>query len=77
MRLVDYDAFNGNYKKNPFNFKNYKLTKISLQYDAQDQPVKPIHCNFDNETVVEAYLSLFTTTEKAFKDEGIDFTREH
>jgi hypothetical protein len=74
--LVDHDAFNGNFKKNLFNFKNYKLTKMSLQLDAQDQPVKPIYCNFDDNTFIEAYMSLFTGTGKAFKDEDIDVTRD-
>ena len=74
--LVDHDAFNGNYKKNPFNFKNYKLNKMSLQLDAQNQPAKPFECNFDEGTFIEAYMSLFMGIGKAFKDEDIDITRE-
>ena len=73
---VDHDAFNGLYAKNPFNFKNYKITKLALQVDAQDQPVKPISCNFDDNVIAEAYLSMFTGTRKAFKDEDIDVSRE-
>ena len=49
---------------------------MSLQSDAQYQPAKPIHCNFDDRTFVEAYMSLFIATGKAFKDEDIDITRE-
>ena len=74
--FVDHDAYNGNHKKNPFNFKNYKITKISLQLDAQDQPVKPIYCNFTDGSFAEAYMSLFTGTGKAFKDLDVDVTRE-
>ena len=73
---VDHDAFNGLYSKNLFNFKNYKITKLALQVDAQDQPVKPILCNFDDGVNAEAYVNMFTGTRKAFKDEDIDVSRE-
>jgi len=74
--LVDHDAYNGDFKKNPFNFKNYKLTKISLQLDAKDQPVEPLYCNFNDNTFIQAYMSIFTGTGKAFKDEDIDISRD-
>ena len=74
--LVAHDAFNGNAKKHPFNFRHYKLSKLSLQLDAQDQPVKPFYCNFDEGTFIEAYMSLFAGTGKAYKDEDLDITRE-
>ena len=73
---VDNDAFTGRYAKNPFNFKNYKLTEVSLQVDGQDQPVSPYKCDFGTAAYVRAYMSLFTDTGKAFKDEDIDITRE-
>ena len=76
VECVDHDAFNGLYSKNPFNFKNYKITKLALQVDAQDQPVKPIMCNFEDGVIAKAYLSMFTGTRKAFKDEDIDVSRE-
>jgi hypothetical protein len=34
---VDNDAFNGNYKKNPFNFQHYNITEISLYVDGQER----------------------------------------
>ena len=74
--LVDHEAYNGNYKKNPFNFQNYKLSTISLEVDSQEQPVKPIQCNFDDNTFAEAYMSLFTGTGKAYKDVDIDVSRD-
>ncbi len=74
--LLDHDAFTGNYKKNPFNFKNFKLTKISLQLDAQEQPVKPIYCNFDEGCTIDGYMSLFLGTGRAFRDADIDLNRE-
>ena len=64
---VDHDAFNGLYAKNPFNFKNYKITKLAFQVDAQYQPVKPNSCNFDDNVIAEAYLSMFTGTRKSIQ----------
>jgi hypothetical protein len=55
--LLDNDAYNGSYKKNPFNFKNYNLAKISLQLDAQEQPAKPIYCNFEEGATIDGYMS--------------------
>ena len=49
---------------------------LALQVDAQDQPVKPISSNFDDNVITEAYLSMFTGTRKAFKDKDIDVSRE-
>ena len=69
---VGNNAFNGQYIKNPFNFKNYAITRAALKVDVHEQPAKPITCNFTTKQVAEAYMSLFTETEKAFKDETID-----
>ena len=33
--MVDNDAYNGSYEKNPFNFKNYNLTQIKVFLDGQ------------------------------------------
>lgn len=76
LGLIDNDSFSGRYKKNPFNFKNYKLTEVSLQVDGQDQPVRPYKTNFEKKEIVHAYMGLFTDTGKAFRDEDIDITRE-
>jgi hypothetical protein len=73
---VDNDAFNGRYNKNPFNFKNYRITNVTVQIDGHEQPAKPLDCDFVHKKIAAAYMSLFTGTGKAFKDEDIDITRE-
>ena len=73
---VDNEAFNGKYNKNPFNFKNYKIQTVSLQIDGQEQSLKPLECDFDNDKIAQAYVNLFISTGKAFKDEDIDITRQ-
>jgi hypothetical protein len=76
MGIVDNDAFNGTYSKNPYNFKHHRLTRIALQLDGQEQPVKPMQLDFANGKIVRGYVSLFAGTGKAFKDEDVDVSRE-
>ena len=73
---VDNDAFNGNYVKNPFNFKHYALSEISLYLDGNTQPVKPLKPNFAKRQYFQAYMSLFSGTGKENRDEGNDIARE-
>ena len=76
LGIVDNDAFNGTYAKNPFNFKHYRLMQLTLQLDGQEQPVKPLQLNFATGKIARGYMSLFQGTGKAFKDEDIDVSRE-
>ena len=40
--LVNTYTFNGSLAKNPYNFKNYKISYISLKSDGQEQSGEPI-----------------------------------
>ena len=71
---VDNDAFNGVFKKNPFNFQNYKITRISPHVDGEEKCL--LTCDFKIGRIAQAYMSLFSSTEKAFKGEDIDVLRE-
>ena len=73
---MENDAFNGNYAKNPFNFKHYALSEISLHLDGHTQPIKPLKPNFSNHQYIQAFLSLFTGAGKENRDEGNDIVRE-
>jgi hypothetical protein len=67
---VDNDAYNGNYAKNPFNFKHYNLTQLKLYLDGQQQHIKPLEPNYGANQYITAYMSLFSGTGKQQKDEG-------
>ena len=54
---VDNDAFNWVFKKNPFNFQNYKITRISLHVDGAKKC--PLTCDFETGRIAQAYISLF------------------
>jgi hypothetical protein len=73
--IVDNDAFNGSYEKNPFNFKHYDLTRLRILLDGQQNYIKPIETNFAQHQYLEAYLTQFIGTGKQQKDEGTDLSR--
>lgn len=75
VAMVDNDAFNGTYAKNPYNFKHYDIKQLKLYLDGQPQSIIPLDVDFTNNLYLRAYLSLFDGTGKLGKDEGIDITR--
>ena len=71
---VKNDAFNGVFKKNSFNFQNYKITHVLLHVDGEGKC--PLMRDFETGQIAQAYMSLFSSTEKAFKDEDSDVSRK-
>jgi len=75
--LVDSRAFNGSREHNPFNFRHYNVSEISLYLDGQQQYVlKPLQPNFEEGLYVRTYNTLFAGTNKINRDEGNFITRE-
>lgn len=56
ISLVDNDAFNGNYKKNPFHFQHYGLNKFALYRDGRSIPGQPFQPDFTNKHYLRSYL---------------------
>jgi hypothetical protein len=52
--MVDADAFNGTYAKNPFNFKNYNITTMGLTVNRESLPLE----NAINIVVLGKFQSL-------------------
>lgn len=74
--IVDNDAYNGSYEKNPFNFKHYNLTQLKVLIDGQQQHyIRPIEPNFTAHHYLEGYMTQFSGTGKQQKDEGTDISR--
>ena len=57
--MMDNDSYNGNYKKNPFNFQHYNLTQIGISVNGEEVPFKPLKLNFDDKLFVTACLQHF------------------
>ena len=75
VAMVDNDAFTGSFKKDPFEFKHYNLSKIGCFVNGESLPTQPLKFNFAKDEYLEGYRSLFTTTGKINRDEGIDINR--
>ena len=87
--LVDVDAANGVYGKNPYNFQHFNVTNVSLTANGQEIPFKQLTLRYpkaangkpdpatDNELDFdEAYNTLFSGTGKIYSNAGLDITRE-
>lgn len=75
--LVSGEAYSGNYKKNPFNFANYKANSICFYVEGNPTPHKAFTPNFDVDeagTYSTPYLSLFG--DRANEDFGNDIQLE-
>ena len=87
--LVDVDAANGVYGKNPYNFQHFGVTNVSLTANGQEIPFKQLTLKYpkaangkvnptdDGELDFdEAYNTLFSGTGKIYSNAGLDITRE-
>ena len=84
--LVDSNAYTGEYVKNPFNFKHYDISTITLSVNGEEIPFKQLRLKFPNpsdteskkKTVdfIQAYNTLFSGTGKMFSNMGLDITRD-
>ncbi len=70
--FVDNSSFNGNYNKNPFNFKHYGLNFLGLYVDNEQTPGRPLQPKFSgkNDAFILAYQSLFSGTNTLYEDTG-------
>jgi hypothetical protein len=69
--MVDADAFNGTYAKNPFNFKNYNITTMGLTVNGESLPGKPLQLRFDGgRDYISALQTLYAGTHKMFENQG-------
>ena len=66
---VDNDAFNGSYTKNPYIFKNFSLSKISIHLDGNTQPIRLLKPNYAGRQYIQAFMILFSGTGKENRDE--------
>ena len=76
LALLDHDAKNGHYDKNPFKFQPYNVTSIVLDIDGQPHPSKPIKTDFENDMFSEAFFLLAQATGKSYVNGDLGITRQ-
>ena len=87
--LVDLDASNGTYKKNPYNFAHFGVHTVTLTANGEEIPFKQLTLKYrkdvggkvdpatDKEVdFIQAYNTLFSGTGKIYANAGLDITRE-
>ena len=76
--LTDAKGFSGDYKKNPYNFKDYKVTTVTLTVNGEELPFKQLTLNYakNKENFIQAYSTLFSGTGKMNHNTGLDISRK-
>lgn len=66
--FVDSDAYYGNYKKSPFQFKNYEIRTIKVTAGGQVFPREPLEMDFPNNRYMRPYVQLYESMGQAKED---------
>ena len=75
--LVESTAFNGNFQRNPFNFKHFNMSSVSITINGEAIPFKPIQLSFGaNKRFIEAFCSQFSGTGKMNYNTGNGISRD-
>lgn len=73
--MVTNAAYNGDYKKNPFNFQHFKTNYFAMYVDGEQVPAKALQPKYGADAnlgkYIMAYHSLFSGTGIHFKDSGV------
>ena len=72
--FVSSQAYNGDFKLNPFNFKSYSVNYLNLTLDGVSVGNSPLEMKFSLGEIqyTDAYLTLFKIASKFNKDSGND-----
>ncbi len=74
--MIDQDAFNGLYHKNPYHFKHNNLTDLRFNIEGEMFPQIPFKPNFEEGLYIRCYESLFEAVGKSGLDEGNGIERD-
>lgn len=67
--FVETEAFHGSFRKNPFNFKHFNLTNLTLKVASRALPYSSgLEFNFSQERYIDGFNSLFEGIREASND---------
>ena len=75
IACVDADAYRGNQKKSPFNFKCYSISEVKIISGGQTFPAHPLKLDFERNKYIRAYDQLFDALDIARDNKGNYITR--
>lgn len=76
LGLVDNKAYNGDYHKNPFNFKHFDLNKMVLYCGGERIPWNELKLDYKNNDFLHGYYTLFAGGDGIDADSGNGISRE-
>ena len=56
---VDSDAFHGNYKKSPFNYKHYNAASIQITAGGVNYPPNPLEMDYDKNHYTRPFIQMY------------------
>ena len=56
--MIENDSFNGNYKKNPYNFQHFNLSRLGLFANGIAIPGRPVTPDFKGGSYLESYVDM-------------------
>ena len=74
--FVSNDAFTGNLKKNPFNFKHFDVNYLACYLDGEQYPRRAYKPNFSKNFFSREYMMLFHSTNQMCSETRLNITRE-
>jgi len=72
---VSHEAFNGSFKKNPFNFHHYNIREICCYFNGMQYPLKPYQPDFENKKYIREYHGLFEAANQTIGETAISIKR--
>lgn len=76
VMLVPSAAFNGDYGKNPFQFKNYNVTQMATFIDGTQYPKQAYAPNFDANMYTKVYMGLYQALNQNLTDSHAQISYE-
>ena len=73
MGLVSSAAYMGDYRKNPFYFRDYDCSSVGFYVDGQSYPSQPLRPNYKAKQYIDSYRTL-TTFRKDVNIDRYDYT---
>ena len=75
--FVESAAFNGGYKKNPYNFHHFNMSSWGITVTGESIPCKPIQLSLGaNPRFIEAFYTQFSCAGKLFYNTGNGLSRQ-
>ena len=74
--LVDQEAYDGNFSKNPLKFGHYDLASAGFYVNGIPTPKRPIRLDVKNNKYLDGLLSLYRVTDKIWDNTDLGITRQ-